>query len=94
MIVFIVRFILAMFRLRSIVSEVLIEMDPMDRYIVYKGQRFLKGDRLNTREINGFVRCKECDGDGWDADWGGVFDCSNCGGSGSLSGHWVRSPHF
>ncbi len=28
------------------------------------------------------VRCMSCDGDGWDADWGGVFICPKCEGTG------------
>lgn len=39
---------------------------------------------IKLLELLGYIRCPQCNADGWDADWGGVFLCSTCNGRGAI----------
>lgn len=39
---------------------------------------------IKVLEQLGYQRCQQCNGDGWDADWGGIFICGTCKGRGAI----------
>jgi len=50
-------------------------------YLHYSGNGFITGTS-NNKGSKIITRCRDCDGKGWSADWGGPYICPNCRGTG------------